>query len=353
MYSSVFVLVNINPDHQTTALELSAVVREISGSKIAVTRRHPTVEENISRLNGGNNVYQTRSADALASGTRLGRQELNAEILDDNPNALWKRDQLDKLRTAKMPEMARVVVAIDPSGTDGTPEAKEKAADVGIVVAGRGVDGRYYVLADRTCNLSPDGWGKRALIAYGEFKADRIVAEKNFGGAMVKYVIRTQDPDVPFKDVTASRGKWVRAEPVAALYEQGRVIHVGSFPELEDEMCSFGPDGLADERSPNRVDAMVWAALIWRTGGSTARDYCDSSESLFKRVKMKGKVKWYDKNKGYGFIVPEDGTRDIFMHAREINKCMINPGTVMPDVHMEFVRNDGENGPFATDLKLA
>lgn len=194
------------------------------------------------------------------AGTRLGRQELEAEILDDNPNALWSRKALDDARIPKAPELARVVVAIDPSGTSGEAAAKsDGAADVGIVVAAKGIDGLAYVLADRTCNMSPAGWGLRAVTAYNEFKADRIVAERNFGGAMVAHVIRTVDPKVSYKEVTASKGKWLRAEPVAALYEQGRVKHVGGLPALEDEMCSFGPDGFSNEKSPNRLDALVWA----------------------------------------------------------------------------------------------
>lgn len=194
------------------------------------------------------------------SGTRLGRQELAAEILDDNPNALWKRDQIDALRIArdKMPQLRRIVVAIDPSGTAGA-EVTEEASDVGIVVAGIANDGQGYVLADNTVNMAPDGWGRRAVEAYHFHNADRIVAERNFGGAMVHHVIKTCDPSVSYKEVIASRGKWVRAEPVSALYEQGRVHHVGSFTSLEDEMCEFGPDGKVDGKSPNRLDALVWA----------------------------------------------------------------------------------------------
>jgi phage terminase large subunit-like protein len=237
----------------TTTPRPIGVLREILASKGTVVTRGNTTE-NVSNL-PPSFVQQIVSRYA---GTRLGRQELNAEILDDNPNALWKRDQIDKLKVKESAELMRVVVALDPSGTHGENQS-EDAADVGIIVAGRGVDGKCYVLADRTCNLSPAGWGKRAVAAYNEFEGDLIVAERNFGGAMVKHVIRTAAPMVPYKEVTASRGKWVRAEPVAALYEQERVKHVGAFPELEDEMCSFGPDGLADERSPNRVDALVWA----------------------------------------------------------------------------------------------
>jgi len=154
------------------------------------------------------------------------------------------------------PELRRVVVGVDPSGTKG---ASDTGDTVGIVVAGLGVDGTGYVLADRSCKLSPDGWGRRAVEAYREFKGDRIVAEKNFGGAMVEHVIRTVDRDVAYKEVTASRGKAARAEPVAALYEQGRVKHVGVHTELEDEMCSMTANGFAGDGSPDRLDAAVWA----------------------------------------------------------------------------------------------
>lgn len=190
------------------------------------------------------------------AGTRLGRQELSAEMLDDLPGALWSRDQIDRNRVPEPPDMVRIVVAVDPSGTGG---ADDSGDSIGIVVAGKGVDGRAYVLADRTCKLSPDGWSKRAVKAYHEFKADRIVAERNFGGAMVAAVIRTADPKVSYKEVTASRGKVVRAEPVAAMYEQGRVAHIGPLPELEDQLCMMGADGYAGEGSPDRADALVWA----------------------------------------------------------------------------------------------
>lgn len=189
-------------------------------------------------------------------GTRLGRQELNAEILDDVPGALWTREMIDRALVAKAPDLVRVVVAVDPSGTKGVAD---KGDSIGIVAAGKGADGNCYVLADRTCKLSPDGWGRRAVEAYHELSADRIVAERNFGGAMVEYVIRTVDPRVSYREVTASRGKVARAEPVAALYEQNRVKHVGGFPDLEDQMCAMTPDGYLGEGSPDRADALVWA----------------------------------------------------------------------------------------------
>lgn len=189
-------------------------------------------------------------------GTRLGRQELDAEILDDVPGALWTRAMLDGARVKEVPQLRRVVVAVDPSGSDGK---SENADSIGIVAAGLGIDGNAYVLADRTCSLSPDGWGKQAVRAYHEFNADRIVGEKNFGGDMVRFVIQTADRKAAYKDVTASRGKVVRAEPVAALYEQGKVRHVGSHPQLEDQLCHFTSTGYIGEGSPDRADALVWA----------------------------------------------------------------------------------------------
>lgn len=188
-------------------------------------------------------------------GTRLGRQELNAEILDDVPGALWTRDMIDGHRAA-LPEMARVVVAIDPSGTGGDDDDGD---EIGIVVAGRGIDGRGYVLEDASCKLSPDAWARRAVTAYHRWSADRIVAERNFGGAMVQSLIRTADASVPYKEVVASRGKAVRAEPVSALYEQGRISHVGTFDQLEDQMMLMTAGGFTGEGSPDRLDALVWA----------------------------------------------------------------------------------------------
>lgn len=194
---------------------------------------------------------------ARYAGTRLGRQELEAEILDDVPGALWTRAMIeDALWLDRVPELQRIVVAIDPSGTRGAEDAGDS---IGIIVAGIGIDGRGYVLADRTCKLSPAGWGGRAVAAYHEFGADRIIAERNFGGAMVEAVIRAADPRVAYSEVTASRGKSVRAEPVAALYEQGNISHVRGLSDLEDQMCQMASDGYLGEGSPDRLDALVWA----------------------------------------------------------------------------------------------
>jgi predicted phage terminase large subunit-like protein len=180
--------------------------------------------------------------------TRLGRQEINAELLEDVPGALWTRANI-KYKAA--PDLVRVVVAIDPAATSG-----EGADETGIVAAGTGVDGFYYVLADRSARATPDGWARRAIQAYRDFKADRIIGEVNNGGEMVELTLRTVDRSIPYKAVHASRGKQARAEPISALYEQHRVFHAKPFPELEDQCCTWTQES---GDSPDRLDAMVWA----------------------------------------------------------------------------------------------
>lgn len=184
-------------------------------------------------------------------GTRIGRQELLGELLEDIEGALWSNSMLEDALVDAVPDMARIVVAIDPSGGSG-----EDNDEQGIIIAGQGVDGFYYVLDDRSCKLSPNGWASRAVAAYHEYQADKLVAEKNFGGDMVEAIIRQVDSKVNFKMVSASRGKMQRAEPIAALYEQGKVKHVKGLEQLEQQMVSWTP---LDGSSPDRMDAMVWA----------------------------------------------------------------------------------------------
>lgn len=184
-------------------------------------------------------------------GTRLGRQELEAQILDDVDGALWNRDVIDETRTSTPPPMRRVVVAVDPAVTSG-----EDSAETGIVVAGVDSNGEGFVLDDRSLKASPHEWASAAVAAYHTHQADVIVAEANQGGDLVSTLIRTIDARVPVRLVRASRGKRTRAEPVAALYEQRRVHHVGFHLELEDQLCSWVPDVGS---SPDRLDALVWA----------------------------------------------------------------------------------------------
>lgn len=189
-------------------------------------------------------------------GTRLGRQELYAEVLDDVPGALWSRRCLDDYRVTVAPALVRIVVAIDPPATSG-----EDSNEAGIIVAGVDAQNIAYVLEDWSQRARPEEWARKAIAAYRKWEADCLVAESNQGGEMVERVIRSV-ADVPVKLVRATRGKYVRAEPASALYEQGRVKHVGVFPVLEEQMTSFTPERAADRSdgfSPDRVDALVWA----------------------------------------------------------------------------------------------
>ena len=191
--------------------------------------------------------------DVLAryGNTNLGRQELDGELISDDPDALWKRETIETARVKQAPDMLRIVVAVDPPASSG-----EKANACGIVCVGLGRDGRCYVLDDASVKrMRPLQWAKRVVELFETREADRIVAEVNQGGDMVRAVIAQVNPDVPITTVHASRGKRARAEPVAALYEQGRVCHVGVFRDLEDEMCAVIGEGA----SPDRLDALVWA----------------------------------------------------------------------------------------------
>jgi hypothetical protein len=192
-------------------------------------------------------------------GARMRKRFLEGEFADATPNALFRDEDMDKWRVldGRVPDMVRIVVGVDPSGSGDVDNADNDA--IGIIVAGIGTDGNAYVLEDCTVKAGPATWGKVATSAYERHAASVVVGEINYGGAMVQHVIQTARPRTPYKAVTASRGKVVRAEPIAALYEQGKVRHVGDFRELEDELSAFSTAGYTGERSPNRADALIWA----------------------------------------------------------------------------------------------
>jgi phage terminase large subunit-like protein len=192
---------------------------------------------------------------ARYAGTRLGRQEIDGEIIEDRPDALWTRAMIEAARVDRAPPLVRIVVGIDP------PASSREGADAcGLVAAGRDDNGCVYVLEDATASgLAPAAWAGRALMLYRRHQADALVAEVNQGGEMVGAVLRNIDASVPLRCVHATRGKYVRAEPVAALYAQGKVKHAAPMPELEDQMCDFGLGGLSSGASPDRLDALVWA----------------------------------------------------------------------------------------------
>jgi phage terminase large subunit-like protein len=192
-------------------------------------------------------------------GTRLGRQELYAEILEDIEGALFNSANIEQNRIEVTPEMQRIVVAVDPAVT-----ANSNSDETGIVVAGRGVDNHYYILGDYSGTFSPDVWIKRAIELYYKFEADRIIAETNNGGDLIEKLLRVQDVNVPYSSVRATRGKILRAEPISALYEQDKVHHIGYFKELEEQMCSYTPQTI---KSPDRLDALVWALSSLQSSG--------------------------------------------------------------------------------------
>lgn len=239
----------------TTPRPIPLVKSLLKDPKVAVTRG--------STYENSANLAKT-TLDELRNkyeGTRLGRQELNAEVLEDVEGALWSLDLIDANRVSVAPEMTRIAVAIDPSGGD-----TEGHDEQGIVVCGKGKDGLGYVLGDYSVRETPNGWARAAVNAYLATQADVIVYEANYGGAMVLSTLQNAADamtkeglptgNIRFQKVTAMRGKQLRAEPVVALYEQGRIKHVGGLPGLEQQMTHWVPD-IGD--SPDRVDAMVWA----------------------------------------------------------------------------------------------
>jgi phage terminase large subunit-like protein len=240
----------------TTPRPIELIKRLIADPKTVVTRAATVVN--------ARNLAPTFLDAVVAryAGTRLGRQELDGEIVEQRAGARWSRARIENGPVPQAPPQMRIVVAVD------TPASSSERADAcGLVAAGRAEDGTIYVIADESAaGLMPDGWSQRAIALWRKLSADALVAEVNQGGDMVRTVIGNADPSVPVIAVRAKKGKWLRAEPVAALYEQGKVRHAGTFSALEDEMCDFGIDGLSGGKSPDRLDAMVWAVTALTFG---------------------------------------------------------------------------------------
>ena len=234
----------------TTPRAIKALKAIMADEATAITRAKTT--DNSGNLAASFIAEITR----IYADTALGKQELDGEVVTERQDALWQRKWINDLRITRRPEdLVRIVVAVDPPVT-----ATANADTCGIIVAALGADKRAYVLADRSLQgRDPSVWARAAIAAYRDFDADRIVAEVNQGGDLVLNILRQIDPQVPVRKVYATRGKYLRAEPVAALYAEARVAHVGEFPHLENQMCDFGPEGLSEGRSPDRVDALVWA----------------------------------------------------------------------------------------------
>ena len=248
-----------------TKLIRDLVSRE--GKDVAITRGR-------TRDNAANLAPQfLKTIVSRFEGTRLGRQELDGELLTDTPGALWSATNLEETRVTTAPAMQRIVIGIDPSGSSG-----EAAGECGIVCCGLGLDGHGYVLSDLSGRLAPPEWARRAIDMYHVHRADRVVAEVNFGGEMVIATIAAVDPTVPTKAVTSSRGKVLRAEPISTLFEQNRAHLVGAYPALEDQLTSFTSDyNRARDGSPDRLDAMVFALTELMCGQPVGGYFSESS----------------------------------------------------------------------------
>jgi phage terminase large subunit-like protein len=251
----------------TTTPRPSKLLRELMSDPSTAVTVGSTFENSANLAPGALELLRRKYA-----GTRLGLQELEARVLDDAPGALWKREMVEAPRVLKAPTLKRIVVAVDPAASSNAA-----SDETGIITAGLGSDGHGYVLDDSSIVGSPDSWARAAVTAYHKYRGDRVIGEANNGGEMVAHTVRTVDESVPFTTVRASRGKAARAEPIAALYEQGRVHHVGTFAALEDQMCGWAP---GDSDSPDRVDALVWAL--------SALLLDDNGELVIRRGRVKG-----------------------------------------------------------------
>ncbi len=229
-------------------------LREMPG----VVRTHATLPDN-----PHNPPEWVAHMQARYGGSRLGRQELLGELIDDTPGALWNRGMFEN-RVATV-DCTRIVVSVDPAVTSG-----DRADDTGIIVCGVARDGHGYVLADETIHATPEQWAQRVVSAYNRWGANRVIVEVNQGGELVTQVLKAAQAHLPIKSVHASRGKHTRAEPISTLYEQGRVHHVGAFPALEDECCTWLPN---TAESPDRLDALVWGLTELMLGGAVASGF--------------------------------------------------------------------------------
>ena len=249
----------------TTTPRPTPIIRELIARPTTYITRGSTHEN-------ARNLAPTFLDEIVAAykGTRMERQEIYGEILDDVPGALWTYDNIahNRVLPNAVPDIKYMALAVDPSVTAG-----DAADSTGIVIGGLGVDHQAYIFGDYTFNGTPDEWASRAVKVYHNHKCDRLVAEVNNGGDLVERIIRAKDPNINYKKVSASRGKVVRAAPVSALYEQNKIHHVGSFPDLEEQMCAMSIDGYMGLGSPDRVDALVWLLTELMLGARNDRNF--------------------------------------------------------------------------------
>ncbi len=288
-------------------------------------------------------------------GTRRGRQELYGELLTDVDGALVNIDMIDNTRLREFPDirMVRIVVAVDPATTSG-----EDSDETGIVVVARGADGRGYVLDDLSCKETPDGWARIVAHAYEKYSADRVVAEKNQGGDMVETIVRSVHPNISYKSISAKVGKKLRAEPIAALYEQGKVSHIGYFPQLEDQWTTWVPDQRG-QRSPDRVDALVHGLTELGLVGASSNNFKEWMESEHPPCVACGTPaprgtptcqKCGADRADPGLPEPEAVPDPWSLSSRPTNRVVPNPHTqaVMEALKVYAPRTFGPFGPFGS-----
>jgi phage terminase large subunit-like protein len=256
----------------TTTPKPITLLKEIKNDRSTFLTRG-TIYDNKSNL--PTTFYKT--VVSQYEGTSLEAQELLGEEMTEMPGALWKRSDLNNNRVKVAPDLVRIVVALDPAAT-----SQEGANETGIIIAGISADGDGYLIQDKSCRKSPKIWAEIAVKAYHENRADRIIGESNNGGEMIETTIRTVDPDVSYKSVYASRGKLTRAEPIASLYEKGKIHHVGVFVDLEDQFCNWEPG----QESPDRLDAAVWAFTELMLNGAAPRIRTISTEQVVSKERV-------------------------------------------------------------------
>jgi phage terminase large subunit-like protein len=249
---------DMNPPNKNHWTYRIFILKQEPESKIPLRRPDDYDSFKINPMDNINNLSDGYLDTLQGMSARLRKRFLDGDFADANPSALFTDEAIDTWRVTDgvIPQLVRVVVAVDPSGSGDTDNADNDA--IGIFVVGLGIDGNAYVLEDCTVKCGPATWGKVATDAFDRHQADVIVGEINYGGAMVNHVIQSCRPRTPYKQVTASRGKAVRAEPFSALYEQGKVRHVGRFVDLEEELSGFSTYGYTGDKSPNRADALIW-----------------------------------------------------------------------------------------------
>lgn len=284
---------DLNPPSKAHWSYKQFILKQDPESKQPLARPDDYASFQINPQDNAANLSDSYLSTLEAMSPRMKQRFLLGQFADATPNALFQFEDIEtyRFKGGQLPDLIRVVVGVDPSGASDSNEDTHND-DIGIVVGGLGIDGNAYLLEDCTVNAGPTVWGRVAANAYDRHDANVIVGETNYGGGMVEHVIQTARPRTPFKQVTASRGKHVRAEPFSALYEQGKIRHAGHFPELEDELTAFSTTGYLGGKSPNRADAWFWVLAELFSGIVKPRKSINTPPRTAPRVAFDPTVGW-------------------------------------------------------------